>query len=272
MMAVEEFRKSMHEAEKQDLLIVISGNLNGQQQELEQAFEEYNFLPVWAKENGESLRQEIQRVQPDAVLMSTYMPGKDALTLLEESRELMMAGTDFFVVGENDSWRVIQRLLECGTQYYFFAPVDCRLLTRRMFEIINLREDKQMQKAWRMEGLESQMTELFRMLGIPAHIKGYSFLKKGVMIAINDRHVLNAVTKELYPEIARESDSTAMRVERSIRHALETSWEKGDKVTQKQLFGYCADGKTDKPTNGQFITAVVDYLNKLLEQNGECIE
>lgn len=262
----------MYEAGKQDLLIVVSGTLKEKQEELETAFEKYGFLSVWAEADGVSLAQEIQKVQPDAVLMSTYMEKKDALTLLEESGELMAAGTDFFVVGDKDSPRVIQRLLECGLQYYFFCPVDCELLTRRMSELINLREDRQMQKMWSREGLEKQIVELLRALGISPHIKGHEFLKTGVLVSMNDRHMLDAVTKELYPEIARRTDSTATRVERSIRHALEVSWEKGDRVVQRQLFGCCADGKTDKPTNGHFIRRVVEYLDKKLEESGEYIE
>ncbi|MGN0298052.1 MAG: sporulation transcription factor Spo0A [Lachnospiraceae bacterium] len=227
----------------------------------------YNTL--WVKGNGTEVMKQAERMQPKAILMSTFMPGIDGLGVLKMLKSQTEPSPACFLCGTFDSPHIVQRMMECGAEYYFYLPMEVKLIADRIIELLgnDSSEIKPSLSIHSMDNfnknnsdIETVLTNYMHQLGIPAHIKGYQYLRIGIILALNDRSLLEAVTKELYPEIAKKTNSTASRVERAIRHAIEVAWNRGDIKAQEHIFGYTINTLKGKPTNSEFIAMMVDTL------------
>lgn len=239
------------------------------------SYEEFEVVGV-AKDGIEAL-DVIDREKPDVLILDIIMPHLDGLEVLER---LHGFGDSNFpkvivlsAVGQD---KITQRAIELGAHYYVVKPFDFQVFIKRLRQIsgmeeniIKLRENSEVftsnKPAVTEKNLEAQITRIIHEIGIPAHIKGYLYLREAIYMVIEDMDYLGAITKELYPKIAEKFNTTPSRVERAIRHAIEVAWTRGKVDTINKLFGYTISNNKGKPTNSEFIALIADKLR--LEQN-----
>lgn len=208
--------------------------------------------------NGAVAYSEIVSRKPDAVLLDVFMPGMDALSL-KEKFEANHPDSDitFYATGPFQNEEVEREIMEKGFSFYFLKPFDVASLSARL-QKTNL---KSTQPRFSVQGgVEDMSTDMLREIGVPAHIKGYRFLRDAIIMVANNPEMINAVTKQLYPEIAEKNNTTASRVERAIRHAIEVAWDRGDIEVLNRYFGSTVHSLRGKPTNSEFIAMLSDRI------------
>lgn len=159
--------------------------------------------------------------------------------------------------------------LEAGAAYYFLKPFDIDTMAERIIKLSGFKKEKAAKEAsetLNVNKLELMITEILHQIGVPAHIKGYHYLRDAIMMAVNDTEVINSVTKLLYPSVAKKYQTTASRVERAIRHAIEVAWDRGNVDVFDSYFGYTIQNSRGKPTNSEFIAMISDKLRLQIKQ------
>lgn len=222
--------------------------------------------------NGEDAVEMIRRNTPDVVLLDLIMPKMDGLGVLEKVKEdkTLKKQPTFIVISAIGQEDVTEDAFALGANYYLMKPFNNELLLGRLrsiqnkvdmktgqVKIINPAEHK---KTYEPRDLETDVTNMIHEIGVPAHIKGYQYLRDAIMMAIEDMDMLNSVTKVLYPTIAKNHQTTPSRVERAIRHAIEVAWSRGKMDTIDELFGYTVSTGKGKPTNSEFIALISDRI------------
>lgn len=218
-----------------------------------------------AVSDGASIVDAVREHMPDILVMDVIMPHKDGFMALEELSHLEEALRPKVIVltglSRDD---FIMRAIRLGAGYYMVKPFDMNVLYSRIVEmacessaVVDIAETEQ---AAGNESVDEQITNLFLTIGIPAHIKGYQYLREAVRMVIDDRDVINRITKELYPGIARKFGTSASKVERAMRHAIEVAWTRGRLDTVNQMYGYKVFAKDDKPTNGELVSCVSELI------------
>ena len=192
-----------------------------------------------AKDGKEALTL-IEEKKPDLVVLDIIMPHLDGLGVLERLNSMDLDKFPRIVVlsavGQD---KITQRAITLGADYYVVKPFDMDIFTKRIRDMFN---------------------DTIHEIGVPAHIKGYMYLREAITMVVNDMELLSAVTKELYPSIAKKYNTTASRVERAIRHAIEVAWGRGQVEAINKLFGYTVHNEKGKPTNSEFIAIIADKL------------
>ena len=237
--------------------------------------------------DGKQAIEMILNTQPDIALLDVIMPHIDGIGVLEKINEANMKKKPMCImlsaVGQD---KITQRSLELGAEYYAIKPVDINVLLGRIKELRNFtpaqvketsftnynnnnyqaREIKTQyieispDKKKDEENLEALVTNVIHEVGVPAHIKGYQYLREAIMMVVNNIDIINQITKQLYPDIARKFKTTPSRVERAIRHAIEVAWTRGQTETVDSIFGYTISAAKGKPTNSEFIAMIADKL------------
>ncbi len=220
--------------------------------------------------NGEDAYELIRQKQPDVVLLDLIMPKMDGLSVMEQvnhDREIRKH-PNFIVITAIGQERITEDAFKKGANYYILKPFNNEMVLNRikgarqmLKHEINIRksdqgEPEQLSRA----SLETRVTDMIHEIGIPAHIKGYHYLRDAIIMAVEDMDVLNAITKILYPTVAKNHQTTASRVERAIRHAIEVAWSRGKLDTLDELFGYTVSNGKGKPTNSEFIALIADTI------------
>ena len=210
--------------------------------------------------------QLIKKTRPDALITDMILPKSDGLSLLER-----LNSSEFdkkpktIVVSAAQSEKMVQAACSLGAKYYMIKPCDKEILYHRLQDMFELnRETKRAPKSATTKTLDEQITAVFLTVGIPANIKGYQFLRKAIKMSVNNPELINYMTKRLYPGIAAHFDTSASKVERAIRHAIEVAWSRGKIENINKFIGYDIYTGNDKPTNGEFIALMADKL--LLER------
>lgn len=227
--------------------------------------------------DGNEAYDMVLELQPDIILLDMIMPHLDGLGVLEKIAETDMEKRPLSIilsaVGQD---KITQKAIALGAQYYIVKPFDINVLVKRMKELKNYqpaqfknfitREIKNQyidiapERKKDQENLEALVTNVIHEVGVPAHIKGYQYLREAIMMVIRDTEVINQITKQLYPEIAGKYRTTPSRVERAIRHAIEVAWGRGQADTVENIFGYTVSANRGKPTNSEFIAMIADKL------------
>ena len=160
-----------------------------------------------------------------------------------------------------------KQLLSSGISYCFLKPIDPQLVAQRIFQLTGHSDEKEETAAQGggQPNLEMMVTNIIHQIGVPAHIKGYHYLRDGILLAVKDHNMINSVTKLLYPTIAKMNNTTSSRVERAIRHAIEVAWDRGDVDVLNSFFGYTIRNTRGKPTNSEFIAMIADNLKLQLK-------
>jgi len=227
-----------------------------------------------AKDGIEALKL-IEQEKPDLVVLDIIMPHLDGLGVLERLATMNLEPIPRIIVlsavGQD---KITQRAITLGADYYVVKPFDMDIFTKRIRQLFNDTISGNDSKKTNYIGdstgirenrpeptdLELQITGIIHEIGVPAHIKGYMYLREAITMVVNDMELLSAVTKELYPNIAKKFNTTASRVERAIRHAIEVAWSRGQVDTINRIFGYTIHNDKGKPTNSEFIAMVADKL------------
>ncbi len=223
-----------------------------------QALEQKGIEVTVVEKDGQKVLQKMLAVRPRAVLLDAFMPGLDAITVKQRYNAAGENHTSFFVTGAFQNEEMEQELLDAGFAFYFVKPFDENVLVNRVLKAAGAGERRL--HASVVDSDELTVTEILHQIGVPAHIKGYQFLRDAILLTMNDPEYINAVTKRLYPEIAKKNSTTASRVERAIRHAIEVAWDRGDVDTLNSYFGYTIHNLRGKPTNSEFIAMIADKM------------
>lgn len=226
--------------------------------EMVKNFTEDNYEILATTSNGDELIDIINSKTPDVVVMDIVLEGCDGFKVLESVK-----GTHSNIIVQSSLSMdgFINKAISFGAKYYCIKPFDIGTLKERIADIVspnrnggNLVYNKQ------SNHLEEKITNIFITVGIPAHIKGYQFLREAIKLAIANPEIINSITKKLYPTIAEKYDTSASKVERAIRHAIEVAWNRGKIENINNLFGIKVYSSNEKPTNGEFIALVADKM------------
>ena len=222
--------------------------------------------------SGAEALEALGKVRVDVMVLDLIMPQMDGFALMEEVRRQQLPNPPQIIVvsalGRDD---FIMRAVQLGARFYMVKPFDMASLAARIREscgqgVVPL--GTALNASARSLSIDEKLASLFLTIGIPAHIKGYQYLREAIMITVRDMDVINAVTKILYPEVAKRYATTPSRVERAIRHAIEVAWDRGDLETLQKYFGYTVSNAKGKPTNSEFIAMIADRLT-LEQKNGK---
>ncbi|MCI8351241.1 MAG: sporulation transcription factor Spo0A [Oscillospiraceae bacterium] len=251
--------------------VLIGDNSEGLGKACEAGLRAYNFEVLCEAKDGSKILEQIDRFQPDVVLMEAFMVHRDALSVMQEvlRGERPHHKPSFFVMSSTDNQRLESSLLAGGADYYFLKPFDIGILAQRICAIAGAPVSPmapQPASSANEPDLEILVTQVIHQIGVPAHIKGYHYLREAVILAIKNVDIINAVTKQLYPTVAKKHDTTSSRVERAIRHAIEVAWDRGDIDTLNSYFGYTINTGRGKPTNSEFIAMIADKLRLELKK------
>lgn len=227
---------------------------------------------VGQADNGKDIYDIIKEKEPDIVLLDIIMPKVDGLTVMEKVNRdnTIKKHPAFIIVSAVGQEQITEDAFNLGAYYYILKPFDNDMVLNRIKHLKNKtsgrnREFRKFssfdQKCDYMErNLEMDVTNIIHEIGVPAHIKGYQYLRDSIIMSVEDMEMLNSITKILYPTIAKKHQTTPSRVERAIRHAIEVAWSRGKMDTIDELFGYTVSTGKGKPTNSEFIALIADKI------------
>jgi two-component system response regulator (stage 0 sporulation protein A) len=225
---------------------------------------------VGTAKDGEEAYKMIRDKEPDVVLLDIVMPKLDGLGVLEKvnNDSTIKKQPSFVMISAIGQEQITEAAFSRGADYFIMKPFDNEMVLSRIKNIRNMKtaSDAKIATAYEKVGssaektLETQVTSIIHEVGVPAHIKGYQYLREAIIMSVNDMDMLNSITKVLYPGIAKRYDTTPSRVERAIRHAIEVAWSRGKMDTIDEMFGYTISNGKGKPTNSEFIALITDRI------------
>ncbi len=223
--------------------------------------------------NGREAIEMVKEVKPDVLLLDMIMPQLDGLGVLQKIKNTSLEKEPVCMMLSGVSQaRSTQKAMELGCAYFMLKPLDMDALSDRILEfaddtyadaplpVTQLKAAQVAPVKAEPKDLERTVTALIHDIGIPAHIKGYQFIRSAILMAIDNIEVINHITKQLYPDLAKMYKTTPSRIERAIRHAIEVAWNRGHVDTMEKLFGYTISAEKGKPTNSEFIAMLADHL------------
>lgn len=250
--------------------VLISDESKDFNENCKSVFGKYNMEVMIVPKDGVQVVEMIKRYHPDIVIMDVFMPYLDAIAVMNHINSVEIASKpQFLVMSSSDSHRLEKEILNLGAAYYFLKPFDINILIERVVNLANSNISSPYSKNHRSNvlsnsmleaDLETMVTEIIHQIGIPAHIKGYHYLRESIMLSVQNNELMNSVTKQLYPTVAKNHFTTPSRVERAIRHAIEVAWDRGDIEVLNSYFGYTIHNGRGKPTNSEFIAMIADKL------------
>ena len=227
---------------------------------------------VGQADNGKDIYDIIKEKEPDVVLLDIIMPKVDGLTVMERVNQdsSMKKHPAFIVISAVGQEQITEDAFNLGACYYIMKPFDNELILNRIKHFRDNRtrrpgairkpEVQDFSVELKNRNLEMDVTSIIHEIGVPAHIKGYQYLRDAIIMSVNDMEMLNSITKILYPTIAKKHQTTPSRVERAIRHAIEVAWSRGKLDAIDELFGYTVNSGKGKPTNSEFIALIADKI------------
>lgn len=242
---------------------------------IESILQEDSEIEVVGKaEDGVETLGMIEETKPDVLLLDLIMPKLDGLGVLEKLHKNQGSGKqpEVIVVSAIAQERITESAFQLGAAYYLLKPFDRDMILTHVqhfkpgakMKFIATPEEHRRSDEIAKYNLESDVTNIIHEIGVPAHIKGYQYLRDAIMMSVDDSEMLNSITKILYPSIAKQHNTTPSRVERAIRHAIEVAWSRGKVDTIDELFGYTVHNGKGKPTNSEFVALIADKIR--LEQ------
>ena len=229
---------------------------------LQQLFQIDGFDVVLTARDGVAVLEKVQAENPDIVVIDYAMEHMDCFGVLK-ALDTYLKKPIFVVASDQKDEKIKNKVLQAGATIYSLKPFDIQKLSSDLKTLCAKNKAQH-----RDSNIEWLVTDVIHQIGVPAHIKGYQYLREAIMISIDDLAIINAVTKKLYPMVAQKFETTSSRVERAIRHAIEVAWDRGDLDTLDAYFGYTIQSSRGKPTNSEFIAMISDKLRlRLKEQN-----
>lgn len=225
-------------------------------------FRDSGVTPLFCTKDGEVVLQRILSEKPDVVMMDLFMSKLDSIGIMRTiSKNDDVKKPLFVVLSAFDSPTLEREVMNGGASYFVIKPYDISNLLQNIKGMLRNKEESGCIR--KLEGgatIEIRVTEILHQIGVPAHIKGYHYLRDSIIMSIEHPEVINAVTKQLYPSVAKKYETTSSRVERAIRHAIEVAWDRGDVDVLNSYFGYTIHISRGKPTNSEFIAMIADKL------------
>jgi len=252
-------------------ILVVSGRKREDKTEIFTYMKQFDYVIQEVNDTFEEILKQAHAMKPDLIITSICLPGGDGISLLQECKKSEeLQDTKIVFLTEITAQTVIDLAYSIGVDYYFMFNQDKRFIAKILERILEnhyrMKQQKIQQSNMTLEQkqflfdstLESDITKMIREIGIPAHIKGYQYIREGIMMSVKDPEILNYITKFLYPTIAKKYRTTTSSVERAIRHAIEVAWNRGKMEAMEELFGYSVNSGKGKPTNSEFIALIAD--------------
>ncbi len=226
-------------------------------------FTKLNLSPVFCRKDGDEVIAAIKNSKPDVVFMDLFMAKRDSIGVMKTIKSTKDVKVPLFVIFSSfDSPTLERELMENGASYIVITPYDLTSLLENVRAMLDS-DRKTFGAIHRIDpysNLELRVSEILHQIGVPAHIKGYHYLRDSIILSIKEPEIINAITKQLYPSVAKKYATTSSRVERAIRHAIEVAWDRGDVDILNSYFGYTIHISRGKPTNSEFIAMIADKL------------
>lgn len=224
-------------------------------------FDSYNIEPEFCNKDGEELLLKISNQAPDAVLMDLFMTRLDSLGVMRSIKKNDIKEPTMIVTASFNSPALEREIMSNGASYYALKPYNINAICEDIVTLVRKgKSGGNTYNPYDSVGIEVRVTEILHEIGVPAHIKGYNYLRDSIIMSIEKPEIINAVTKQLYPNVAKKYETTSSRVERAIRHAIEVAWDRGDVDVLNSYFGYTIHNGRGKPTNSEFIAMISDKL------------
>ncbi len=243
--------------------IMLAQEESGQSLHTAKFLSDFGFDVKLVSKDGSKIIDNIKTLSPDVVIMDAFMPKLDALGVLSQMAASNLAKRPSVVITSFvDNPEFENEILKAGADYYFLRPIELNMLAERLSQILKWAKqgDKGSFSRVGNGNVEIVITDIMMQIGVPAHIKGYHYLRQAIKLTVEDPEMMQAVTKVLYPTIAKTNKTTSSRVERAIRHAIEVAWDRGDVDVLSSYFGYTIQNTRGKPTNSEFIAMISDKL------------
>ena len=219
----------------------------------------------YSAKDGEELLNKINEIRPDVVLFDLFLTRLDGISVMRHIRNEGNCSPLFIAFSNYRSALLEQEAMNNGASYFVLKPYNINDLTENITMLMNTKNIMSNQGYQSNLNIEVKVTEILHQIGVPAHIKGYHYLRDSILMSIEKPEIINAVTKELYPSVALKYETTSSRVERAIRHAIEVAWDRGDVDVLNSYFGYTIHNSRGKPTNSEFIAMISDKLRLQLK-------
>ena len=227
-------------------------------------FSSYGYNVVLTDKDGAQVLTKMKFEKPDVIIMDAFMLHIDALGVIKQIRDMKDAKKPMIIVLSSvDNMRFESEILNGGADYYFLKPVEADVIAQRITQLSGWNSSEKHEK--NSNDLEVVVSEIMHQIGVPAHIKGYQYLREAIILSVNNTEMMGSVTKLLYPTVAKTFKTTSSRVERAIRHAIEVAWDRGDVDVLSSYFGYTIQSSRGKPTNSEFIAMIADKLRLQLK-------
>ena len=252
------------------LIVLIADDSTEFGQNCAKVINSYGMEATLCQKDGHILLECASRIRPDIILSDLFLPNIDAVGVMRKIFSVSsMSKPLYFVMSSFGSPRLESEALSAGAAYFFIKPFDFSVLAERILNMCG-RTPKQdvfinSNAPVTDSDLELMITEIIHQIGVPAHIKGYHYLRDAIMLSVKEPEYINSVTKVLYPTVAKKHSTTSSRVERAIRHAIEVAWDRGDVDVLNLYFGYTVHTSRGKPTNSEFIAMISDKLRLRLK-------
>ena len=227
-------------------------------------FSSYGYNVVLTDKDGAQVLTKMKFEKPDVIIMDAFMLHIDALGVIKQIRDMKDAKKPMIIVLSSvDNMRFESEILNGGADYYFLKPVEADVIAQRISQLSGWNSSEKHEK--NSNDLEVVVSEIMHQIGVPAHIKGYQYLREAIILSVNNTEMMGSVTKLLYPTVAKTFKPPSSRVERAIRHAIEVAWDRGDVDVLSSYFGYTIQSSRGKPTNSEFIAMIADKLRLQLK-------
>lgn len=246
---------------------------------------QYEYVVRETTDHYEGILSKVKQMEPDMIISDICLNGGDGITLLQECRKQKeLQDVKFVFLTAVTAQSIIDLAYEVGADYYLMLNQEPKFLAKVLERILEVhyisKQKKQQRECMTNEQkqflfdstLENDVTKMIRGIGIPAHIKGYQYIREGIIMAVKDPEILNYITKYLYPAIAKQYHTTTSSVERAIRHAIEVAWNRGKLDAMESLFGYSVNSGKGKPTNSEFIALIADKFRLEYRMKGYQID
>ncbi len=249
------------------LKVLISEEANKLNLNDKKTMEDFGFDLIFCKKDGKDVLDKINIHKPDAILIDMFMTNLDAIAVTRTINKKLHVKPIVIIISNSNNCSIECEAMMAGADYFVLRPYQIKELCERILRIKQFSyKDSQSKKINEttncdaFKDLQVKVTDILHQIGVPAHIKGYHYLRDSITMSVETPSIINSVTKKLYPEVAKKHETTSSRVERAIRHAIEVAWDRGDVDILNSYFGYTIHNGRGKPTNSEFIAMISDKL------------
>lgn len=251
-------------------IIIAAGQKRQMTQNILGHMKQFEYVVKETTDSYEQITEDVHSMKPDMIIADICLEGGDGISLLQECKRKELRDTKFVFLTDVCAQMIIDLAYAAGADYYFMLNQEPKFIARILERILEshyqMKQQQKQRDGMTLEQkqflfdstLENDVTKMIREIGIPAHIKGYQYIREGIMMSVKDPEILNYITKYLYPTIAKKYHTTTSSVERAIRHAIEVAWNRGKLESMEELFGYSVNSGKGKPTNSEFIALIAD--------------